>query len=194
MPEDFDRTHLPWLVAKEDGSVWIAERGQPADGWHTHIHAVVVEKDGSHGFVTAARASRMPDPPTTEAELGIREKRRQRAEKRREEERQSRIKAARISARVVLLTDVDPSLRGAPETLRGAAERLADLGGYVRVTRGRVEVRVPPGELHENRLGRKLATIIYAAEQAILDAVKKDGEVDPARLPDKAVLPTGGLA
>ena len=82
--------------------------------------------------------------------------RREQAAKRQEAEHKTEIAARRITARTVLLADVDPDTRDLPPTLRGAVERLDAIGGGVRITQGRLDVRVPPGEVGASQYGARL--------------------------------------
>jgi len=191
---DLDRAHEPWLL-DASGDVWIHQHGEPREGRRKETHSIEILSSGDWRYLTSAAASQRQDAPRDRAELEARAKRRERAIARQEKERETALKAARITARTVTLADVDPSLRGAPETLRGCVERLEQLGGYLRVSRGRLDVRVPPGELHENHLGVRLAKILYAAEQPLLDLTKgKDREIILSEVPDKAITPAGALA
>jgi hypothetical protein len=104
-----------------------------------------------------------------------------------------------MTARTVLLTDLESRARSLPPTLRGAVERLDALGGSVRVTDGRLDVRLPASEFGADqfgpKLGPRLARMLYAAEDVLLDAAKrKNGEIDASKAPDRPLLPSGALA
>jgi hypothetical protein len=189
-PADLDRRFRPWLVDPA-GKVWAVRGGEPRGGRRRETHAIVVEDDGSWGWLTAASALQEEDTPQSLRDLEDRQKRAERAQKRKAQEHATAIRAARLSARPVLLSDVDPLTRSLPETLSGMVARVEDLGGVVEVKKGRLVVRLPGGG---DEFGRRLAAALYLAEAAVIEGMRgKDGEVSAAHVEDKALLPSGKL-
>ena len=93
----------------------------------------------------------------------------------------------------VLLAAVDP---GAPASLREALERLEPMGGWVSVVKGQLVGEVPP-EVVNGAAGvrvRAAVRALYLGEDLIVAAAKADGPVDPAKVPDRPLLPNGRLA
>jgi hypothetical protein len=186
-------------VARGRWEVWRALGGEPREGRSPSSHAVVVERDGSWGFLTLASASGIEHAPTSVAELERRRERRERDLGRRQAEAKTNLELRRQSARTVTLRDVDSGTRSVPATLPGMVERLEALGGVVRVTKGRLDVRLPPGEFGGDGFGNRragvlIARALYLAEDGLVEAVKRNGEVDASKVPDRALLPSGALA
>lgn len=60
---DFDRRYSPWLVAKNDETIWTVERGMPVHGVNRDTHAVLVDDDLGWGFLVAAEHSGITNAP-----------------------------------------------------------------------------------------------------------------------------------
>jgi hypothetical protein len=194
-PADLDRRFAPWLVDPA-GKVWAVRGGEPRGGRRPETHAVVLEDDATWGWLTAASALQESNTPQSLRELEDRQKRAERAQKRKEQEKQTAIQARRISARPVTFGDLDP---GGPETLRQAVEQLDARGGTLRIVGGHLIVNLPPDELGAGPLGseaygKKLARYLYLGEVHLVAAAKRGGEIDIERVPNRALLPSGALA
>jgi hypothetical protein len=68
-PGDLDWTHEPWLVAKDDGTVWTLAGGMPLPGYRPNTNAVLVGKNNSWAYLTTAAASGIGNAPRDLAEL-----------------------------------------------------------------------------------------------------------------------------
>jgi hypothetical protein len=145
----------------------------------------------SHCFgITSAWQLRWYSP----AEITLEEllERDKRGSKSSAEEHERKRKARAATARAVTANDYDHAL---PPTLRAVAERLHRHGGAIRIEDGRVVVSLPPGEIGQGTLGVKLAAYLYAAHEAIIEAMRgKAGVVAFYKLPDRPCLPSGKLA
>jgi hypothetical protein len=131
-PSDLDWTHDPWLVAKDDGTVWTLEGGMPLSGYRPNTNAVLVGKNNSWAYLTTTAASGFRDAPRDLAELERRARERDEQAKRQAAEAERKLAALRAAAQPVTTGDVDPALRF---TLAQAAERIARAGGKVELTR-----------------------------------------------------------
>ena len=69
---DLDHRHRPWLVAKDDGTIWTLEHGMPARGVNRETHAVLVDDSLRWGFLVAAKHSGRRDAPAHVGELEAR--------------------------------------------------------------------------------------------------------------------------
>jgi len=134
-PRDLDWTHDPWLVVKDDGSIWTAEGGMPLSGYRPHTNAVLVGKNNSWAYLTSAAASSIGNAPRDLAELERRARHAEEQAKRQAAEHERKLAALRNAAAPVSIGDVEPALG---MTLRGAAERIDQAGGKVELDRGRL--------------------------------------------------------
>jgi hypothetical protein len=64
---DLDHRFRPWLIAREDRSVWMVEHGVPAGGVNARTHAVLMDDDSlKWGYLVAAKHSGRDDVPTAD--------------------------------------------------------------------------------------------------------------------------------
>lgn len=197
MPSDFDESFAPWLVRIDDGSVWLREGGSPADGYRPTTHVVLVRDDGSWGYLTAAAASGMPNPPRSVAELRERQEEAARKAAEREKAEAAKFKARQRVAVPVTLADLD---RNAPPSLRDAVATVERHAGKVEVRDGRLVVSLPPGELGAapwfggEQAGSRAARVCYLGEAELLATRRGDGRISAEKAPDAPLLPSGRLA
>jgi hypothetical protein len=82
-------------------------------------------------------------------------------------------------------------------TLRQAGEAVREAGGTIRVRDSRLVVGLPRSALLTLGLpsaAAKAARRLYLAEDAVVAAAGRRGEIDVGKLPDKPILPSGRLA
>jgi hypothetical protein len=185
-PRDLDWTYQPWLVAKDDGSIWTCEAGMPLSGYRPQTNAVLVGKNNSWAYLTSAPASSLGNAPRDRAELERRARDAEEQAERQAAEHQRTLAALRNLAAPVTTGDIEPALKW---TLRGAAERIDQTGGKIEVARDRLVVSLPPGA--GKTWGSEpldAARILYLAESTVVAALK--GGED---LPDAPVTPAGAV-
>jgi hypothetical protein len=68
------------------------------------------------------------------------------------------------------------------------------LGGTTTVVDGRLVVALPPAETGADKLGVRLARVLYLAEAELVAVAKRGGEIDAERVPDRPLLPSGRVA
>jgi hypothetical protein len=110
-------------------------------------------------------------------------------------EAEARIEGLRKTAEAVTYDD----LAGDPYrmTLRESADAIVAAGGTLRIRDSRLVVSLPQGALFtmgQPSAVARAAARLYAAEEAVLSAASKRGEVAVAKLPSLFVLPSGALA
>jgi hypothetical protein len=133
--------------------------------------------------------------PATLAEWQERQARRAAVIERSREEADAERERLRASAAAVTFDDLERD--GVRLTLRRAAEVVVEAGGTIRVRDGALVVGLAPSAVLT--LGQPSAALrasrrLYLAEEAVVAAAGKRGEIDPAKLPDRAILPSGKLA
>jgi hypothetical protein len=142
------------------------------------------------------RATEQSDAyPATLAEWEKRQARKAAARERGRQEAESERERLRASAEPVTFDDLERD--GAGLTVRQAGEAVWNAGGTIRVRDGTLVVGLPRSALLT--LGRpsvaaKAARRLYLAKDAVVAAAGRRGEIDAAKLPDKAILPSGRLA
>jgi hypothetical protein len=183
---DFDRRYPPWLIAKDDDTIWTVEHGIPWNGVNRDTHAVLVDDDLRWGFLVSAKASGRKDAPSHVGELAGRAKRAEDEAKRQAAERERNFQRLRKSAVPVTSGDVNDALKF---TLAAAHEKVLQAGGKVEIRDNRLIVCLPPGA------GKMWTTeqtdaahVLYLAEPAVVALLAK-GQA----LPDKPVTPAGAV-
>jgi hypothetical protein len=135
------------------------------------------------------------DYPATLVEWKERQARRAAAVERSRQEQESKRERLRASAEPVTFDDLVRD--GVRLTLRQAAETVRKAGGTIRLQDSRLVVGLAPSALlaqGQPSAAAKAARRLYLAEEAVVAAAgKRGGEIDVGKLPDKAVLPSGGL-
>jgi hypothetical protein len=116
---------------------------------------------------------------------------RHRALEQKAREAKTNLEARRLTAETVTLADLEKG----PTTLRQAVEQVLAVCGTVRAKGTTLVVALPPGEKGAVgvKAGPQAARVCYAAEEALVAVAKRDGSIDPAKVPDRAVLPSGKL-
>src|SRR5205814_7132524 len=105
-------------------------------------NALLVGKNNSWAYLTAASASSIPDAPRDRAELERRARAKEEDAERQAAGRERQLAALRAAAVPVTLGDHDP---GVKMTLRVAADRIAQAGGRVELDGNRLVVSPPTG-------------------------------------------------
>jgi hypothetical protein len=170
-----------YLVHTEDGSVWTYEEGEPREGRDPKQDAFGLTD--SFGLRWYRRA------PVTVDELLAREQRSEELMRKAEAEGAAEQRKRRKSPteRVLTFADLHPRVGPGPLTLREAITRLEAQGAVVTVEAGSVYVHATPSDSIN-----ELAALVHAAEAIVLDAVDgRSGAVDPARVPDLELTPSG---
>jgi hypothetical protein len=104
---DFDGSYSPWLVRRDDGSVWRRQPGQPRNGYTAADHCVVVPGDSARWYyLTAARATGDPNAPRNVGELEGRRARREKALAEQAKAQAEALQAKRKAAQPFLLSYV----------------------------------------------------------------------------------------
>jgi hypothetical protein len=177
--------YRPWLVAKDDRSIWTLEGGMPLSGYRPTTNAVLVGKNNTWAYLTSVAASGIGNAPRDLAELERRARKADEEAERAAAAHDAKLAALRAAAVPVTLGDIEPGLR---VTVRAAAERIDQAGGTVELDGGRLVVSLPPGA---NTFGpdcANAARVLYVAEDAVVAALKAD---EP--LPDKPITPAGAV-
>jgi hypothetical protein len=182
---DLDHRFRPWLVAKEDGSIWTLEHGIPAAGVRPTSHAVLMDDPHNWAYLVSAQHSGRADAPASVAELEARAAKAKEDARRQADERERRLRELRKAATPVTSGDVDPKLK---RTLAQAVERIDRAGGRVEVDHGRLVVFLPPSAGTFGSDPLDAAKLLYLAEGAVVAALTS-GEA----LPDKLVTPSGAV-
>lgn len=172
------------IVDRDSLELWRRSVGEPGEGRPLEHAVGVTDSFELAWYEPAVKAdgSRLTVDEVLEADRQAEELTKQAQA---EAERVRRERRKQPPARVITFADLHPQLGQGPMTLRQAVERLEALGAVVAVADGRVFVHATPGD-SVNRL----AALICAAEPVVVAAVKS-GPVDPARLPDVEVSPSG---
>jgi hypothetical protein len=177
----------------EHGSLWVQGAKYHAQELGRDKVRVVFEgKPVTPRFLIPASSRELP---ATLSEWQVRQERRRQALERQRQEAEKERKAAAATAKPVTWANLHGA-PGLPVTLRAVAEQLHDLGGTIRIEAGRVVVALPARALTTPyATGPKLAAYLYAAHEAIVEAVKgRAGPVAIAKLPERELLPSGHLA
>jgi hypothetical protein len=142
------------------------------------------------------RATEQSDAhPATLAEWETRQARKAAARERGRQEAEAERERLRAIAEPVTFDDLERD--GATLTLRQAGEAVWSAGGTIRVKDSGLVVGLAPSALltlGQVSVAAKAARRLYLAEDAVLAAAGRRGEIDVSRLPDKAILPSGRLA
>ena len=184
-PRDLDHTHDPWLVAKDDDSIWTLESGMPLSGYRPNTNAVLVGKNNSWAYLTAASASSMSNKPRDRAEVERRARDAEAQAERQRAEHERNLVALRAAAVPVTTGDLDPAMR---MTLAQAGERIDQAGGRIEVDHGRLIVCLPAGAGTFGTGPLDAAKVLYAGESAVVALLMK-GEA----LPDAPITPAGAV-
>jgi hypothetical protein len=184
-PRDLDWTHQPWLVAKDDGSIWTVEGGMPLSGYRPTTNAVLVGKGNTWAYLTAASASSISNAPRDLAELERRARAAEEQAERQAAERERKLATLRTTAVPVTSGDLDPTLK---MTLAQAAERIEQEGGRIDLERERLVVFLPSGAGTFGSGPLDAARVLYLAEPTVVAALKR-GDA----LPDAPVTPAGAV-
>jgi hypothetical protein len=196
--EVLERNGRRLLVHVPDGTLWAQCDRAMADVLADKSALRVVFEPGTSGKLTprylqAART--VGNLPDTLQELEERESQKQAARERGRREQAAALEELRKLAAPVTFDDTIRD--GARLTLREAAEVVVQAGGTIRVVGSRLVVSLPPGAtlvLGAPTAAAKAAARLYLAEEAVLAAAGKGGDVDVAKLPDRPILPNGALA
>jgi hypothetical protein len=180
------------LVFTPDGSVWVQVPRHRVDDIGRRRVKVCFE--GPRGRETpryiAPAHEEVPGAPATIAQWNEREAKRAAAADQQRREAEAKLKQLQATARPVTVADFERDL---PSTLRGMVERLLLLGGRVEVAKGRIVVALPSGETGLGTLGPRIAQLLYSAERELLATRKGDGTIDPGKVADRPLLPSGRI-
>ena len=175
------------LADPETGKLWQHDEGEPPRGRSVEHYAFgLTDSLGLRWYRRPERG------PRTVTEFDRREQRRREERERQESDRKLDVASLRLRAEPVTLAETAklPDL-----TLRQAVAEIDAIGGTVEVRSGRVIVAVPVARKGSTEYGPKravkLAQIVYAGEREILEIQSRDGDVNPEKLADRRLLPSG---
>jgi hypothetical protein len=183
------------LVHAPDGSLWVQTSRGTADLLGREAVRVVFEGSPlTPRYLVRADEAIGGTPGTLEEWLDRRDRKAAAVEQGRKD---AEAKAERRRARAEPVTFDDLAHDGQRITLRQAAEAVVKAGGTIKVESSRLVVSLPPGAtivLGSPSPAAKAARRLYTAEAEVVVAAGKGGEVNPAKLPARAILPSGALA
>jgi hypothetical protein len=187
---DLDHRFKPWLVSREDGTIWTLQHGLPLGGVNAQTHAVIMDDPSHWAFLVSAKASGRSDAPAHIGELEARAAKAEEDAKRQAAGRERTLRELPKQARPVTLGDLYFEDHGMRLTLAQAGRRITDAGGRVELNkRGELVVALPPSAYAYGAEPVKAARLIYCAHAVVADCLRSGKE-----LPDREVLPNGALA
>jgi hypothetical protein len=186
--DDLDWQYDPWIIARDDASIWILQSGAPLNGYKPGTNAIVVGKDNSWAYLTSAAASGVRDAPTHRGELERRAREAEEVTQRQEAAQAQRLRELREMAQPVTLGDLDPAMRAV--TLAEAHDRVIGAGGKVELRKGDGElvVSLPPSAYGWGG-PLQAVQVLYTSARVVAECLR---EGKP--LPDVEPLPSGALA
>jgi hypothetical protein len=179
----------------DHGTLWVQGARYDVEFRGREKVRVVYEGDPLTPRFLVRADDQIGDYPRTLDEWQSRQARKAAARERGREEAKAERERLRAIAEAVTFDDLERD--SVKLTLRQAAEVVVEAGGTIRVRDSRLIVGLAPSALltlGQVSAAAKAARRLYLAEDAVVAAAGRRGEIDVAKLPDKAILPSGRLA